>query len=209
MEIINKINRNDIDSLLENYGQSEMSNIMIEFANKIPDIKTIKDLKVLDKLFYEYFSTDKHTKKFECTASEIFKRKTVSGCSDIGLAIAPILRYKKIPTVYIESANIEWIKNLQEDNENKELMRGHIFLEIYLNNKWYLYDPTFHYIYDDYDYNNLSLPRGYYVFAKAMNSFDIGVHSVKDEKKIASKLLEDFDINRYNNPNYKKYDLRM
>ena len=52
MEIVNKINRNNIDSLLENYGQSEMSNIMMEFANKIPEVNTIEDLKVLDKLFY-------------------------------------------------------------------------------------------------------------------------------------------------------------
>ena len=208
MEIVNKIDRSNLNSLLVNDGQSKMSKSMIEFAKSLPEIKSVEDLKKLNRLFYEYFTRDKSTKKFECTAEEIFERKTFSGCSDIGLAISPILRYKGVPTVYVESASIEWIKDLQEDNDNKEFMRGHIFLEIYLDNKWYLYDPTFHLVYDDYDYNNLCLPRDYYVFAKGMNSFDLGVHSVKEEKELATNILKNFDILTYVNPKYKKYDLK-
>lgn len=207
-KVINKIDKNNLDSLLVNVGQSKMSKAMVDFANTVPDINTIEDLRWLDRLFYNYFTKDNSTKKFECTAEQIFDRRTFSGCSDIGLAISPILRYKGIPTIYVESASIEWIKDVQEDNENKELMRGHIFLEIYLNNKWYLYDPTFHLVYGDYDYNNLCLPRDYYVFAKGMNSFDIGVHSVKNEKELATNVLKDFDITSYTNLNYNKYDLR-
>lgn len=199
---MDKIDRNNLDSLLMNVGQSKMSKAMIDFANTILNINSINDLRELDRLFYNYFTKDNSTKKFECAAEQIFDRRTFSGCSDIGLAISSILRYKSIPTVYVESASIEWIKDVQEDNDNKELMRGHIFLEIYLNNKWYLYDPTFHLIYDNYDYNNLCLPRDYYVFAKGMNSFDIGVHSVKDEKELAISILKDYDISSYINPNY-------
>lgn len=208
MKIVNKVNRSNIDILLVNDGQSKMSETMIEFVKSIPEINKIEDLKALDKKFYEYFARDKNTKKFKFTAEQIFDRRTFSGCSDIGLAISPILRYKGIPTIYVESASIEWIKDVQEDNENKELMRGHIFLEIYLNNKWYLYDPTFHLVYDDYDYNNLCLPRDYYVFAKSMNSFDLDVHSVNDEKELASRVLKNFDISTYTNPNYKEYNLK-
>ena len=208
MKIVNKVNRSNIVSLLVNDGQSKMSESMIEFADSVPEIKCVDDLKELDRLFYEYFVRDKNTKKFTSSAEQIFDRKTFSGCSDIGLAISPILRYKGVPTVYVESSSIEWIKDVQEDNENKELMKGHIFLEIYLNNKWYLYDPTFHLVYDNYDYNNLCLPRNNYVFAKAMNSFDLDVHSVKDEKELATNTLKDFDILTYNNPNYKEYNLK-
>lgn len=203
-----KIDRNNLDSLLINDGQSMMSDSMIEFARSLPEIKRVEDLKKLDRLFYVYFTRDKSTKKFECTAEEIFDRRTFSGCSDIGLAISPILRYKGVPTIYVESASIEWIKDLQDNNDNKEFMRGHIFLEIYLDNKWYLYDPTFHLVYDNYDYNNLCLPRDYYVFAKGMNSFDLGVHSVKEEKELATNILKDFAVSIYINPNYDKYDLR-
>lgn len=208
IKIINKIDRNNLNSLLENGGQSKMNNKMIMFAESIPEIKKVEDLKELDKLFYEHFQIDKTTKKFESTGAQIFDRKTYSGCSDIGLAIAPILRYKKVPTVYLESANVGWIKDMQENNDSKDLMRGHIFLEIYLDNKWYLYDPTFHLIYDNYDYNNYCLPRNYYVFGKALNSFALDVHSVSNEKEMATKILKEFDINSYVDPKYREYNLR-
>ena len=115
---------------------------------------------------------------------------------------------KGIPTVYVESAQIEWIKDVQENNEDKELMRGHIFLEIFLNNTWYLYDPTFHLVYDNYNCENLFLPRGFVAFAKSLNCHELGIHSVKDEKKIGTEAIIDFDITEYNEPNYEVIDLR-
>lgn len=208
MEIINKINRKDLISLLENKGQNEVGLSMLSFASQIPDIDTIDDLKYLDTLFYSSFQQDKTTKKFACTSEEIFSRKTFSGCSDIGLAISSILRMKGIPTVYVESAKIEWIQYVQKNDERKELMQGHIFLEIYLENKWHLYDPTFRIVYDNYDYNNLCLPRRCYVFAKALNCHELGVHSVQEEKKLSIDVLKDFDTSSYKEPNYKGIDLK-
>ena len=209
MKLIEKIDRENINSLLINNGQSEMNDTMIDFANTVPDIKTIQDLHTLDIAFYSYFKKSEGYEKFEKTASEIFNRKTVSGCSDICLAIAPILRFKGVPTIYVESANIEWIKDLQEGNENMSHMRGHVFLEIFLNNKWYLYDPTFHLVYDNYDFNNYSLPRNYIAFAKALNSHDLGVYNINDENQLASSILLYLNINDYNNPNYESTDTRF
>lgn len=208
MKMMNKINRNDLTSLLENKEQNEVGESMLYFASQISSINKIEDLKYLDALFYSYFRQDKTTKKFACTSEEIFSRKTFSGCSDIGLAISSILRMKGIPTVYVESAKIEWIQYVQMNDERKELMQGHIFLEIYLENKWYLYDPTFRFVYDNYDYNNLCLPRDYYVFAKALNCHELGVHSVQEEKKLSIEALKDFDTSTYTEPNYTMIDLK-
>ena len=85
--IINTIDRNNLGSLLENKNQNEPSFEMISFANKIPPIEKVEDLKYVDELFYSYFTSDKDTKKFACTSAEIFARRTYSGCSDIGLEI--------------------------------------------------------------------------------------------------------------------------
>lgn len=72
-------------------------------------------------------------------------------------------------------------------------MQEYIFLEIYLNKTWYLYDSTFHLIYYSYDYDNSFLPRGYVVSAKGMNCHELGIHSVQDEKKIGSMLIKYVD----------------
>lgn len=208
IKIINKVNRENLNYLLENKGQNEVGEAMTSFVSQIPEIKKIEDLKILDKLFYSCFKCDRNTKKFACTSEEIFKRKTFSGCSEIGLAISAILRMKGIPTIYIESAKMEWIQYVHEDNPEKECMQGHIFLEIYLNHRWYLYDPTFRVVYDNYDYNNFYLPRGYCVFAKALNCHEFGVYSVEDEKRISIEVLKDFDTSTYKEPNYLVIDLK-
>ncbi len=87
-------------------------------------------------------------------------------------------------------------------------MQGHIFLEIYIKDTWYLYDPTFHILYFDYDYDNIFLPRGYIAFAKALNSHEIGVHSTQDEKQIGIEYAKSFCISEYKNPNYNMIDIR-
>ncbi len=208
MKIINLIDREDLESLLINKGQNQVNAKMELFAEQVPSIEKLEDLKTLDQLFYSNFTLDKATSKFECTSAEIFERATYSGCSDIGLALAPILRMKGVPTVYVESAHIDWIKEVQNDSEKKGLMQGHIFLEIYLDGSWYLYDPTFHLVYLDYDYNNPFLPRGYVVFAKSLNCHELGIHSVQDEKRIGTTQVREFNSVEYKDPNYQMIDLR-
>lgn len=193
--------RNNLNEFLINIGQSEMSKQMIEFANSINGLNDIDDFKDLDKKFYKYFKRNNDTKKFSRTSSEIFESKTFSGCSDIGLAIAPILRYKGIPTVYVESAKMSWINNMEQ-----RCMEGHIFLEIFINNKWYLYDPTFRCVYSDYDYNNPCLPREYYVFAKALNCHELNVFDVNSERNLAKSFFENNQV-IYDEPDYKKIKL--
>ena len=87
--------------------------------------------------------------------------------------------------------------------------KGHVFLEIFLNNKWYLYDPTFHLLYLNYDYNNSSLPRNYFAFAKALNSHDLGVFNTKNERNLAIGCLLSFDISKYKGPKYSYFDTRF
>ena len=199
MNLVN--DRNNLEAFLVNNGQSEMSKKMLEFANTINNLYDIEDLKDLDRKFYKYFSRNKDTKKFSRTSSEIFESKTFSGCSDVGLAIAPILRYKGIPTIYVESAKVSWINDMEQ-----KCMEGHIFLEIFIDNKWYLYDPTFRCVYSGYDYNNPGLPREYYVFAKSLNCHDLGVNDVDSERNLAKSFFENNQV-IYNEPDYKKIKL--
>lgn len=208
MKIINLIDRENLESLIVNKGQNQVNAKMTLFAEQVPSIAKLEDLKTLDQLFYSNFTLNKSTPKFECTSAEIFERTTYSGCSDIGLALAPILRLKGIPTVYVESTHIDWIKEVQNNSEQKELMQGHIFLEIYLGGIWYLYDPTFHLVYLDYDYNNPFLPRGYVTFAKGLNCHELGIHNVQDEKRVGTAEVKDFDLEGYDEPNYQMIDLR-
>jgi hypothetical protein len=55
------------------------------------------------------------------------KVKAFSGCSDIGMMVAAILREKQIPTIYVETANVDWLNKQLNDLPGHEIMLGHIF----------------------------------------------------------------------------------
>ena len=197
-----------MDRYLLNEGQSKINEDIKIFCNNIGEINKIEDLKIVDKVFYENFISDKTTPKFLRSVIEIFNSKTFSGCSDIGLMMSSILREKGIPTVYVETVRIDWLDAERNNRPEKELMMGHIFLEIFVNGKWYLYDPTFRLYYDNYDNTNNNYPRNFYVFAKDLNCNNFGIFNTKDERRIALERLEDFDVKDYINPNYKEIKIK-
>ncbi len=191
-----------------NNGQSSANDEIRIFCKNISEINSIDDLKELDKIFFEYFSRDTSTPKFSRSVIDIFNSKTFSGCSDIGMMMATILREKGIPTIYVETANVDWLNKEINNLPGHEVMQGHIFLEILLDEKWYLYDPTFHVVYDNYDSSNNNYPRRYYVFAKGENANSLGVYNVKDERTLAISKLGNYDYNEYVDPNYPEINLR-
>lgn len=193
---------------LMNNNQSSVNDEIRNFCKNIPDINSIDDLKIIDKIFFEYFSRDTSTPKFSRSVIDIFNSKTFSGCSDIGMMMATILREKGIPTVYVETANVDWLNKEINNLPGHEVMQGHIFLEILLGEKWYLYDPTFHVIYDNYDSSNNNYPRRYYAFAKGENANSLGVYNTKDERALAISKLNNYDCNEYVDPNYSKINLK-
>ena len=193
---------------LMNNNQSSVNDEIRNFCKNIPDINSIDDLKIIDKIFFEYFSRDTSTPKFSRSVIDIFNSKTFSGCSDIGMMMATILREKGIPTVYVETANVDWLNKEINNLPGHEVMQGHIFLEILLGEKWYLYDPTFHVIYDNYDSSNNNYPRRYYTFAKGENANSLGVYNTKDERALAISKLNNYDCNEYVDPNYSKINLK-
>lgn len=196
-----------MNKYLINSGQSEVNDDIKKFCKLIPNIIKIEDLKILDKEFYKYFKKDNSTQKFSRNVIDIFNSKTYSGCSDIGLMMASILREKNIPTIYVETAKVEWLEKALNHLPESDMMLGHIFLELFIENKWYLYDPTFHIIYDGYNKNNINYPRGYIVFNKGLNANELGVFNTKDERKQALEKISNLDIGKYKKPNYLKIDL--
>ncbi len=207
--MIETVDRNNLNSLLINNGQNKVGPNLKDFASKIDKITTIDDLVYLYKLFKSNIMQDTENKvlKFVRTSEEIFKDKLWSGCSDIGTALAPILRLKGIPTIYVQSAHINWIKDVKENNVKAKHIIGHIFLELYLNNNWILFDPTNGYLYQNYNFNNRCLPHGYYIFSKSLNGHEIGCNSLKNNNDIMKDFFLNNDIEEYEDPHCKEISL--
>lgn len=202
-EICN-IDRSDLNDFLVNTMQNYVGPATLEFSERVKEIKNIDDIEILYNIFLNEFTLDKENKisKFSRTTEDIIKSKIYTDCNDAGLVLGTILRIKGIPTVYVHSAHTSWISDLQQKNKNAKMIHGHVFLEIYLHDKWYLFDSANGKIYGNYDYYNLSLPNGYYAFRKALNNYNYGAYSFRDNNRIMVKTFEDFNLSNYNDPNY-------
>ena len=198
------IDRDNLEDFLVNEGQNKVGEETLKFASLIGQINSIGDVANLYKIFKEVFTKDVNNeiKKFERTSEEIFKSRIYSGCNDAGLILSTILRIKKIPTIFVSTACIDWVLELQSGSEEARLVKGHIFLEIYLNNKWYLFDSMAGKIYDNYDYNNLSLPSNCYVFDKGLNNYNFGAYTLSDNQRIMRDIFKNFDVKKYTKPIY-------
>lgn len=207
-----KIDRTNVNDFILIGVQHHLGDALNKIIKATPNIKTFDDIKILYKYIMDNFKPDKEKKykRFERMAEEIAESKVLTGCIDAATLIAPILKAKGIPTLIVQSAKMDWVKKLQTKSEDYECIEGHAFLEIFLNGKWHLFDSMNGYIYTDYDYDNLSLPNGYYAFCKSPSIFSSGVYG-KYTSELNSKrmreIFETFDISKYKEPSYKILNL--
>ena len=204
------INRTNLNDFLINIGQNEIGSSLEKLIIEIGSISTLDDVARLWQYFITNFKQNNENKieKFRRTSEEIATSKIWSGDSDAGTLLAPILRANGIPTVYLQSAKLDWIKDLLENNVLKTSVRGHIFLEIFIDDEWILFDSTDGYFYYNYDVNNYSLPDNYYAFSKSLNGHEIGCYSLANNNAIMMRKFENFNIDNYKSPNYEKIDLQ-
>ena len=209
--LVNMKNGNDLSEFLINEGQNKIGLALTEIISHFNNIISIEDIAYLWDYIRKNFSKDENNsvEKFFRTSEEIAESKIWSGCSDLGTLIAPILRELAVPTIYLQCASLDWIEELVNNGAKKNMVIGHIFLEIYLDKKWILFDSTNGEVYTDYDYSNYSLPKNYYVFSKSLNGHQVGCINLQENNRIMKKTFNNFDINKYNEPNYSKIDLRV
>ena len=94
--------------------------------------------------------------KFQRTAKEIWNSGFSSGCTDWAIVFSTLARQIGIPTTFLHTAELNWIKNLQNKG-TQPIHIGHSFCECFYDGKWILVDPTFRKIESEYDSNKLLL----------------------------------------------------
>lgn len=99
---------------------------------------------------------EKEKVKFQRTAQEIWDSGFASGCTDWAIIFATLARQIGIPTTFLHTAELNWMKNLQ--NKAKQSIHiGHSFCECFYDGRWVLVDPTFRKIELEYDINRIQL----------------------------------------------------
>ena len=115
------------------------------------------------------------------TVDELFEVKTFYGCHTQALIISSILRAFGFPTIMIETVDIQWGYDYHAGNV--DYLKGHVMSEVFLNNKWVLFDNNCTYV-DNYQCNDPfisvmnSNEKGLFVIGKGVDVWD---YSKKDQ----------------------------
>jgi transglutaminase-like putative cysteine protease len=134
------------------------------------------------------------------TAEELFKEKTLGGCADYALAQVALFRTVGIPAQVVLTANIEWMQGYKKND--LIMTSGHVFIEVYLENRWYLVDPTYRFLYPHYDRTSKSYPRGEYFVMRGKDYWELGLIDVPNLVDLFHDRALSFRREWYQDPTY-------
>jgi len=131
-------------------------------------------------VLHSYFSYDSWllSRAFNRTADELFKSSKLGCCSDYALALVTLLRFLDVPSRFLLTVNLDWVAAYRQNN--LIIPRGHVFVEVFLENSWFLVDPVYQTLYEGYNLNNKNYPHKEYFLARLHDFADAGFCSLKD-----------------------------
>ena len=157
-------------------------------AKKIPGKTRRERLFKAMRYMWHYFTYDRwlKTQAFMRTADELYESRVLGGCSDYALAQITLFRAVGIPARMVVTANVDWI--YQYLKNPLTMTEGHSFIEVFLEDRWYLVDSTYRYFFSEYDPEMPSYPHGEYLCKKGVDFWDIGLKSLDDMDRILREV---------------------
>jgi len=196
------------------YSNTELLLAQDELMELTPQVQAVsnlindkKDMSTLAEIFNLLRAIDNGqspTKIFEVSASQILSTPILGGCTTFATAFAALARSKGIPSVIIDSADLNWI------NEGCSLnfVSGHFWVEVEINGLWYLVNSTNGNLYRNYDRSNWFLPQDpypYIVFAKSLSVIDTG--ATEESHNPLQQVAFIYKEVNYEEPNYPRENL--
>jgi transglutaminase-like putative cysteine protease len=155
---------------------------------------------------WQYFSYDRwlNTLKFTRTADELYENRVLGGCSDYALAEIVMFRALGIPSRMVVTANVDWMYQYRLDG--LAMAEGHSFIEVFLEDRWYLLDSTYRWLFSDYDPEYPSYPHGEYFCRRGKDFWEMGFKSGEDLERILRERASSYPGD-FKDPAYLKYPI--
>ncbi|MFC1799003.1 transglutaminase family protein [Thermodesulfobacteriota bacterium] len=197
----------DLEVWLKNENQSQLSASISEVAATINGTNRRERLYKAVDYIWTYFNYDNHLsiRAFARTADELFVTRKLGGCSDFALAKVTLFRAVGIPARLVVTANVEWMLGYQQND--LMMSTGHVFIEAYLEDRWYLVDSTYRFLYNGYDLAHKSYPRKEYFVCRGRDFWDMGVANVADVNTTMRRTAVAYRKDLYIDPEYPKLKL--
>ncbi|UCE98877.1 MAG: transglutaminase domain-containing protein [Planctomycetota bacterium] len=125
---------------------------------------------------------------------QIIEAGMLGGCADHSIVFGALSRACDIPTVWVKTMDYDWIRNFQRYGPIGS-WRGHMFLEVYIQDRWVLLDAQGMNLYEDYDPTSHFFPGGRYAYDKGADPYEV-ILSVRWDiwKKQTADYFARFDV---------------
>lgn len=108
---------------------------------------------------------------------------TFGGCADHATIFGGIARACGIPTVWVKTLDLDWIAWFRAHPDDPKSWNGHVFVEVFVDKKWRLYDAVQKVLYDDYDVKQRILPGHRLAYDKGGDPYEVLLSTRWDEWK--------------------------
>ena len=147
------------------------------------------------------------------TTDQLLEERRLGGCNDHGLVFVAVARELGYPAVMVFTNSVAWME-LYQAGEAQQYV-GHVFVEVYIDNRWVLIDSTNGwYVGDGYDPTDPVIPLqgsiagsseevyGFYVTHKGFDQWDVGVRSRDDRYALMEDVANQIPVESIEYPSY-------
>lgn len=118
------------------------------------------------------------------------------GCADHSVVFGALSRACGIPTVWVKTLDVDWIREYCTHGTEGR-WNGHVFLEVFIRDRWMLLDDVQMVLYENYDPRMRILPGERYAYDKGGDPFDVVLSSRWQLwKKVTRAYFRDFDLSK-------------
>lgn len=148
------------------------------------------------------------------TADQLLTDRQLGGCHDHGLVYAAVVRELGYPAVMVRTSSIAWVEKFQAGEQGPHI--GHVFVEVYLHQKWVLIDSTNGwYVEEGYDPADPVIPLkgpiagsseeiyGFYVERKGIDTWGFGIHTPAESTEAMDEFAQQLNLESIVYPEYK------
>lgn len=96
---------------------------------------------------------------------DVVRAKTYGGCAEQGIVCGVLLKGAGIPTVWVKTMDVNWIWDFKKGRPFQS-WSGHVFLEVWVNQRWMLLDPGAKLLYQNYQPQARILPGNRFAYDK-------------------------------------------
>jgi len=107
------------------------------------------------------------------TMDEMLAARTYGGCADHAAVFGTLARAAGIPTIWVKTMDVDWIREFKAAPNAIRSWRGHVFLEVHLDGAWRLLDASAMRLYPSYDVEARLLPGNRLAYDKGGDPFEL------------------------------------